>query len=192
MTPLNQSEMDNFELPELVHRMDEIVLQSIIERYGQVHEGFPICRVSDIVNTQKVIAQSDGHRRKIAHIAFSYLVQLELHAVASGFSNKILFTPDYNDASSWTSPLFRLREDRPLGGIRRYGDTDTARIRFIKSAQKLGFSLDEVSTLLTLEDGTQCQVASNIAQQKLIEIRSKLANLRSMEKTLEKLVGECK
>jgi MerR family mercuric resistance operon transcriptional regulator len=79
-----------------------------------------------------------------------------------------------------------------LGGIRRYGDTDTARIRFIKSAQKLGFSLDEVSTLLTLEDGTQCQVASNIAQQKLIEIRSKLANLRSMEKTLEKLVGECK
>lgn len=81
---------------------------------------------------------------------------------------------------------------RPLGGIRRYGEVDTARIRFIKSAQKLGFSLDEISTLLTLEDGTQCQAASKIAQQKLIEVRTKLANLKRMEKTLEKLLGECK
>lgn len=90
--------------------MDEILLQSIIERYGQVHEGFPICRVSDILNTQKVVAKSDEQRRKIAYITFSYLVQLELHSVSSGFSNKILFTPDYNDTSSWQSPLFRLRD----------------------------------------------------------------------------------
>ena len=80
---------------------------------------------------------------------------------------------------------------RPLGGIRRYGEADAARIRFIKSAQTLGFSLDEVMTLLTLEDGTQCSVASKIAQQKLTEVRSKLADLRRMEKTLAKLVGEC-
>jgi hypothetical protein len=116
MTPLDQSELNCLELPELIHRMDEILLQSIIERYGQVHEGFPVCRVSDILNTQKVVAQSDEQRRKIAYIAFSYLVQLELHAVSSGFSNRILFTPDYNDTSSWQSPLFRLRD----GAIRQY------------------------------------------------------------------------
>ena len=80
---------------------------------------------------------------------------------------------------------------RPLGGIRRYGEADSSRIRFIKSAQKLGFSLDEVSTLLTLEDGTQCGEASRIAQQKLSEVQSKLADLRRMEKTLVKLIGEC-
>lgn len=81
--------------------------------------------------------------------------------------------------------------ERPLGGIRRYGEVDAARIRFIKSAQLLGFSLDEVMTLLTLEDGRQCHEASKIAQQKLAEVRHKLAGLRRMEKTLSHLVGEC-
>lgn len=81
--------------------------------------------------------------------------------------------------------------DRPPGGIRRYGEADAARIRFIKSAQKLGFSLDEVTNLLMLDDGTQCSAASKIAQQKLSDVRSKLDDLRRMEKTLKKLVGEC-
>lgn len=80
---------------------------------------------------------------------------------------------------------------RPATGIRHYGEMDIARIRFIKSAQSLGFSLDEITTLLTLEDGAQCNEASRIAQQKLIEVRSKLANLRRMEKTLVQLLGEC-
>ena len=44
--------------------------------------------------------------------------------------------------------------DRPVGGIRRYGAADVARVRFIKSAQRLGFSLDDVAQLLRLEDGT--------------------------------------
>lgn len=110
MTPLDQSELNLLELPALIHRMDEILLQSIIERYGQVHEGFPVCRVSDILNTQKVVAQSVEQRRKIAYISFSYLIQLELHSVSSGFSNAILFTQGYNDTSSWQSPLFRLRD----------------------------------------------------------------------------------
>jgi len=43
--------------------------------------------------------------------------------------------------------------ERPLGGIRRYGSADVARVKFVKSAQRLGFSLDEVGQLLTLEDG---------------------------------------
>ncbi|MEO8342602.1 MAG: Hg(II)-responsive transcriptional regulator [Gallionella sp.] len=80
---------------------------------------------------------------------------------------------------------------RPLGGIRRYGEAEAARIRFIKSAKKLGFSLDEIITLLTLEDGTHCKEASKIAQLKLIEVRDRLADLRRMEKTLSNLVGEC-
>lgn len=81
--------------------------------------------------------------------------------------------------------------ERAIGKIRRYGEADATRLKFIKSAQILGFSLDEVMTLLTLEDGTQCGEASKIAQQKLAEVRSKLAGLRRMEKALSKLVGEC-
>lgn len=81
--------------------------------------------------------------------------------------------------------------ERPQGSIRRYGEADSARIQFIKAAQKLGFSLDEVLILLTLEDGTQCNVARNIAQQKLIEVRHKLTDLKHLENTLTKLVAEC-
>ena len=80
---------------------------------------------------------------------------------------------------------------RPIGGIRHYGKADSARIRFIKSAQRLGFSLDEVQQLLSLDDGTQCHEASKIAQQKLIEVRNKLANLQYIETTLTKLLHEC-
>lgn len=80
---------------------------------------------------------------------------------------------------------------RPLTGIRHYGEADAARIQFIKSAQNLGFSLDEVTTLLTLEDGALCSEAKRIAQQKLSDIRSKLVNLKRMEKTLARLVNEC-
>ena len=44
--------------------------------------------------------------------------------------------------------------DKPYGSIRRYGEADVARVRFVKSAQRLGFSLDEVAGLLRLDART--------------------------------------
>ena len=80
---------------------------------------------------------------------------------------------------------------RPLGSIRRYEASDIARARFIKSAQQLGFSLDEVAALLTLEDGMHCIEAREIAEQKLIDVRSRLADLHRMETALSDLVARC-
>ncbi len=82
--------------------------------------------------------------------------------------------------------------DRPAGGIRRYGEADADRIRFIKSAQKLGFSLDEISILLALDDGADCASAVSIAQKKLLDVRGKIADLRRIEKSLSGMIGECK
>lgn len=85
-----------------------------------------------------------------------------------------------------------LREPgKPQGGIRRYGSSDLARMNFIKSAQRLGFSLDEVAELLKLEDGAHCRQASEKAQHKLTEVRERLADLQRMEAVLEELVGRC-
>ena len=81
---------------------------------------------------------------------------------------------------------------RPRGGIRRYQAADLARVRFIKSAQRLGFSLQEVAELLTLEDGAQCQVARGLAERKLEEVRSKRAALGRMESALRALVDQCR
>lgn len=81
---------------------------------------------------------------------------------------------------------------RPAGGTRRYGAADVERLRFIKSAQSLGFSLDEVSELLTLEDGAHCREASSLAEEKLAEIRKKLGDLSRMESALSNLVQACR
>jgi len=51
------------------------------------------------------------------------------------------------------------------GSIRRYGEADVARVRFVKTAQRLGFSLDEVAELLTLDDGAHCDEARHLAEQ---------------------------
>lgn len=81
--------------------------------------------------------------------------------------------------------------DRPLGGIRRYGEPDLARVRFIKSAQRLGFSLDEVGDLLKLEDGSHCTEAREQAERKLADVRAKLAELHRIEAVLDDLVQRC-
>src|SRR3546814_12620913 len=55
---------------------------------------------------------------------------------------------------------------RPYGSIRRYGAVDVTRVRFVKSAQRLGFSLDEIAELLSLDDGAHCDEASPLAGRK--------------------------
>lgn len=81
--------------------------------------------------------------------------------------------------------------ERPYGRIRRYGQADVARVKFVKSAQRLGFSLDEVGLLLKLEDGTQCSEAAELAALRLADVRIRLADLKRIEAALSKLVGEC-
>ncbi len=82
--------------------------------------------------------------------------------------------------------------DRPYGSIRRYGEADVSRVRFVKSAQRLGFSLDEIAELLKLEDGTHCREASLLAEHKLSSIREKLADLNRMQAALAKLLIACR
>jgi MerR family mercuric resistance operon transcriptional regulator len=81
--------------------------------------------------------------------------------------------------------------NRPYGSIRRYGESDVARVKFVKSAQRMGFSLEEVAGLLKLEDGTHCDEARVLAEQKLEDVREKLGDLRRIESALARLVDEC-
>ncbi|MDH5539023.1 MAG: Hg(II)-responsive transcriptional regulator [Rhizobacter sp.] len=83
------------------------------------------------------------------------------------------------------------KPQRPQGGIRRYGAPEVARVRFIKSAQRLGFSLEEVAGLLVLEDGTHCDDARALAEGKLADVRTRLTDLRRIEHALKTLIGRC-
>ncbi|HEY3326677.1 MAG TPA: Hg(II)-responsive transcriptional regulator [Novimethylophilus sp.] len=84
-----------------------------------------------------------------------------------------------------------LEPDKPYGGIRRYGESDVARVRFVKSAQRLGFSLDEIAELLRLDDGTHCDEARALAEHKLKDAREKLADLHRIESVLARMIDDC-
>lgn len=83
------------------------------------------------------------------------------------------------------------RPRRAYGSIRRYGAADVARVKFVKSAQLLGFSLQEIADLLALEDGTRCAEARVAAEQKLEDVRAKIEDLRRIESVLAQLVDRC-
>jgi len=80
---------------------------------------------------------------------------------------------------------------KAAGGIRRYGASELSRLRFIKTAQGLGFTLEEIADLVKLDDGTHCKEAHDIAAQKLNTVRARLRDLKSIERSLSRLVRQC-
>jgi MerR family mercuric resistance operon transcriptional regulator len=81
--------------------------------------------------------------------------------------------------------------DRPYGRQRAYPPHYVERVRFIKRAQALGFSLDEISELLTLDRGTGHARAHALAARRLAEIEKKLADLAAMRDALRELMHAC-
>ena len=81
--------------------------------------------------------------------------------------------------------------ERDYGSIRRYSSDSLKRVRFIKRAQRLGFSLEEVSRLLGLADGTHCGETRDLAKKKLAIVEEKMADLALIQNTLKALIHSC-
>lgn len=81
--------------------------------------------------------------------------------------------------------------ERAYGSIRRYSAESLRRLRFIKRAQGLGFTLEEVAALLALDDGRHCAETQSLASRKLVTVRSKLDDLHAMEAVLHDFVVAC-
>ncbi|WP_126312672.1 MerR family transcriptional regulator [Delftia acidovorans] len=80
---------------------------------------------------------------------------------------------------------------KPPGGHRRYAPEQAMRVRFIKRAQALGFTLDEVGALLTLDAVCACGETQALAVRKLGLIEQKMADLAAMQRVLGEL-GCCR
>jgi len=80
---------------------------------------------------------------------------------------------------------------RPYSGYRTYGSDDVRRIRFIKRAQLLGFTLDEVANLLTLEGSQTCASTRDLATKKLAMVEAKLCDLLAMKTALATMLTRC-
>ncbi|MFZ6750737.1 MerR family transcriptional regulator [Undibacterium sp. Ren11W] len=76
-------------------------------------------------------------------------------------------------------------------GYRTYPLLLVQRIRFIKRAQELGFSLAEITTLLQLEDNDDRIAIRKVAADRLLQVEEKLEDLQKMQKMLTSLIHEC-
>lgn len=88
---------------------------------------------------------------------------------------------------------FLPEPDRLPSGYRVYGRETISRVRFIREAQSLGFSLSEISDLFSLTDdpAADCAQVNERAQIKLQEINDKIRRLRLMKVSLERLAEYC-
>lgn len=82
---------------------------------------------------------------------------------------------------------------RTRGGHRSYREEHIKRLKFVRRARELGFSIDAIRALLALAEGDNpsCQNVRNIAAEHLADVRTKLADLLKLEGILSKTVMQC-
>lgn len=80
---------------------------------------------------------------------------------------------------------------KPMGGVRRYAEGTVLRVNFIKRAQQLGFSLDEIRSLLALEEAQSCNKTHDLAVSKLAVVEARVTDLNRMRRALKNLIAQC-
>lgn len=80
---------------------------------------------------------------------------------------------------------------RPPGEVRRYGDEDVKRLKFIRSAQAAGFTLNEIGELIALDASDDRARARELAQSRVAAIDEKIAELREARDALSGLAMDC-
>lgn len=81
--------------------------------------------------------------------------------------------------------------ERPIGGVRRYDENDVNRLQFIRRAQMMGFSLDEIAGLLEITGERSCEQTRQLTERKLVDVRLRIRELRQLERDLEQKVARC-
>lgn len=81
--------------------------------------------------------------------------------------------------------------DKPVNGYRTYPTETLTRIKFIKRAQQLGFSLLEIEELLKLGEG-HCADVKQLAEEKRKQVDGQIKDLQKLRKTLSQLITRCK
>lgn len=84
-----------------------------------------------------------------------------------------------------------LAEPGRDGGVRRYGDEDIRRLRFIRSAQAAGFTLDEIGELLELDAVEDRTRANELARSRIASLDVRIAEMQRARDALVRLSQEC-
>jgi Cu(I)-responsive transcriptional regulator len=83
---------------------------------------------------------------------------------------------------------------RTAGNYRDYATVHVSRLTFTRRARDLGFSIEQVRTLLDLADQKEqsCEAVDAIARDHLAEVKRKLADLGALRRELESMIGQCR
>jgi DNA-binding transcriptional MerR regulator len=86
------------------------------------------------------------------------------------------------------------RSARTEGGFRLFGAGEIETLKFVRKAQELGFSLNEIRELLILRTDhvPSCSHVKELLDQKLTAVEQKIAELRSLEMSLKRALRKCK
>jgi len=95
-------------------------------------------------------------------------------------------TVRYYERNGLLQPAGRL-----ASGYRRYGEAELRRLRFIRRAKALGFSLEDIRTLLELSAERSVAKVKRAAQLKLADIEARIAELERVGAGLRKLIAAC-
>jgi DNA-binding transcriptional MerR regulator len=105
------------------------------------------------------------------------------------------------DQAGCTVPTIRYYEqigllpaaDRGAGGQRVYGEGDLRRLTFVRRCRDFGFPIEQVRELVLLigAPDRDCVEAADIARTHLGDVRSKLKELRALERSLKQFVDDC-
>ncbi len=95
-------------------------------------------------------------------------------------------TVRYYERNQLLDPAGRLES-----GYRRYGDSELRRLRFIRRAKALGFSLADVRALLSLSDERNVAKIKRAAEARLADVEQRLAELERIRNALQALVAAC-
>jgi len=79
---------------------------------------------------------------------------------------------------------------KPLGEIRHYHHDDLSRLRFIRRAKELGFSLKDIRVLLQLDEKS-CDDVRELAEHKLADVRKRISDLELVAKSLSAMIRQC-
>ncbi|WP_269716839.1 MerR family transcriptional regulator [Caulobacter sp. NIBR2454] len=77
------------------------------------------------------------------------------------------------------------------GGVRRYGAEDARRLRFIRSAQAAGFTLDQIAELLALDSTEDRARARSLAEERVAALDEKILQLKTARDALKRLAADC-
>lgn len=80
---------------------------------------------------------------------------------------------------------------RPAGSVRRYTEADAERLRFIKRAQAMGFTLAEISNLLKLRTRRSCQATRELAATKMHIVDQRIEELKHLHDELARWIADC-